>query len=55
MPKSKPTADEAYLCTPVRLSDTETFYVTAFKPNATAHTAHHMLVRSQYKIVISST
>jgi len=36
--------EEAYLCTPVRVTDTETFYVTGFKPNATAHTAHHMLV-----------
>ena len=44
MPKVRPTHEEAYLCTPIRLSDTETFYVTKFTPNATAHTAHHMLV-----------
>ena len=49
MPKAHPTMEEAYLCTPVRVTDTETFYVTGFKPNATAHTAHHMLVINFYK------
>merc|ERR1711974_40939 len=44
MPKAKPQNEEAYICTPIRLSDTQTFYVTKFTPNATAHTAHHMLV-----------
>ena len=44
MPKAKPSQEEAYICTPIRLSDTETFFVTKFTPNATAHTAHHMLV-----------
>ena len=44
MPKAKPVNEEAYICTPIRLSDTETFYVTKFTPNASAHTAHHMLV-----------
>ena len=44
MPKAHPSQEEAYICTPVRITDTETFYVTGFKPNATAHTAHHMLV-----------
>jgi len=44
MPKVRPTHEEAYICTPIRLSDTQTFYVTKFTPNATAHTAHHMLV-----------
>ena len=44
MPKANPQNEEAYICTPIRLSDTETFYVTKFTPNASAHTAHHMLV-----------
>ena len=44
MPKAKPSNEESYLCTPVRMSDTETFYVTKFSPNASSHTAHHMLV-----------
>merc|ERR1711879_51435 len=44
MPKVRPSQEEAYMCTPVRITDTETFYVTGFKPNATAHTAHHMLI-----------
>lgn len=45
MPMVHPAQEESYLCTPVRLSDTQTFYVTGFTPNATAHTAHHMLVK----------
>ena len=45
MPMVKPAAEESYICTPIRLSDTQTFYVNRFTPNATAHTAHHMLVR----------
>merc|ERR1711879_582552 len=44
MPNVRPSQEEAYMCTPVRITDTETFYVTGFKPNATAHTAHHMLI-----------
>jgi hypothetical protein len=44
MPKVRPSLVETYLCTPVRLSDAETHCVIGFKPNATAHTAHHMLV-----------
>merc|ERR1711997_468493 len=44
MPMVKPTAEESYICTPIRLSDTQTFYVNRFTPNASAHTAHHMLI-----------
>jgi len=44
MPMVKPAAEEAYICTPIRLSDTQTFYVNRFTPNASAHTAHHMLI-----------
>jgi peptidylglycine monooxygenase len=35
---------ETYLCTPIKLNDTETHYVIGFKPNATSHTAHHVLI-----------
>ena len=44
MPKIHPENAEAYLCTPIRLNDDGHFYVTGFEPNATMHTAHHMLV-----------
>ena len=44
MPKVHPTLVETYLCTPVRLSEYNTNYVIGFKPNATSHTAHHILV-----------
>jgi hypothetical protein len=44
MPKVKPTLVETYLCTPVRLNEFKTHYVIGFKPNATMHTAHHMLI-----------
>ena len=45
MPMVHPATEETYICTPIRLSDTQTFYVNRFTPNASAHTAHHMLVR----------
>ena len=44
MPKVHPTLVETYLCTPVRLNDVQTHFVIGFKPNATMHTAHHMLI-----------
>ena len=44
MPKVHPTLVETYLCTSIRLNDAETHYVIGFKPNATMHTAHHMLI-----------
>ena len=45
MPKIHPENAEAYLCTPVRLNeDGDKFYITGFEPNATQHTAHHMLI-----------
>jgi len=44
MPMVKPATAESYICTPIRLSDTQTFYVNRFTPNASAHTAHHMLI-----------
>lgn len=35
---------ELYLCTPIKVDFTRSYYVTAFEPNATMETAHHMLV-----------
>lgn len=44
MPKVHPEAPETYLCTPVRLNTDSTYYVVGFKPNASMHTAHHILL-----------
>jgi len=44
MPHTKPESPESYLCTPVRLSTEETYYVVGFKPKAEMRTAHHILV-----------
>ncbi|KAG6446687.1 peptidylglycine alpha-hydroxylating monooxygenase [Manduca sexta] len=44
MPNVWPHSDELYLCTPIRISPRTSYYITGFKPNATMHTAHHMLL-----------
>ncbi|XP_047531580.1 peptidylglycine alpha-hydroxylating monooxygenase [Vanessa atalanta] len=44
MPNVWPNKDEVYLCTPIRIAPQKNFYVVGFKPNATMHTAHHMLL-----------
>ncbi|XP_045771025.1 peptidylglycine alpha-hydroxylating monooxygenase [Maniola jurtina] len=44
MPNVWPNQDELYLCTPIRIAPQKNFYVVGFKPNASMHTAHHMLV-----------
>jgi len=44
MPNVVPPKPETYFCTPIRI-DTETdYYIVGFVPNATMHTAHHMLI-----------
>ncbi|XP_072946506.1 peptidylglycine alpha-hydroxylating monooxygenase [Epargyreus clarus] len=44
MPNVWPHRDELYLCTPIRISPRTNYYIVGFKPNATMHTAHHMLL-----------
>ncbi|XP_066967687.1 peptidylglycine alpha-hydroxylating monooxygenase isoform X2 [Macrobrachium rosenbergii] len=44
MPHVKPEKEETYFCTPVKIDPTQEYYVTAFEPNATMETAHHMLL-----------
>ena len=44
MPKAKPSQEESYLCTPIRLDTEDTYSVVGFRPNATKMTAHHMLI-----------
>ncbi|KAL4713924.1 hypothetical protein ACJJTC_015578 [Scirpophaga incertulas] len=44
MPNVWPHKDELYLCTPIRISPRNNYYIVGFQPNATMHTAHHMLL-----------
>ncbi|CAH0405643.1 unnamed protein product [Chilo suppressalis] len=44
MPNVWPHKDELYLCTPIRISPKHNYYIVGFEPNATMHTAHHMLL-----------
>lgn len=44
MPHVKPEKAETYFCTPIKVDPTQEYYVTAFEPNATMQTAHHMLI-----------
>ncbi|XP_045609532.1 peptidylglycine alpha-hydroxylating monooxygenase isoform X2 [Procambarus clarkii] len=44
MPHVKPERAETYFCTPIRIDPTQEYYITAFQPNASMDTAHHMLL-----------
>ncbi|XP_069941434.1 peptidylglycine alpha-hydroxylating monooxygenase isoform X1 [Cherax quadricarinatus] len=44
MPHVKPERAETYFCTPIRIDPTVEYYITAFQPNASMETAHHMLL-----------
>ncbi|KAJ0182728.1 hypothetical protein K1T71_002097 [Dendrolimus kikuchii] len=44
MPNAYPHSDELYLCTPIRISPHHNYYIVGFQPNASMHTAHHMLL-----------
>ncbi|CAG9117869.1 unnamed protein product [Plutella xylostella] len=44
MPNVYPSRDELYLCTPIRINPNKNYYIVGFEPNATMHTAHHMLL-----------
>lgn len=44
MPKVIPYKPELYLCTPVKVDYTKSYYIVGFEPNATMATAHHMLL-----------
>ncbi|KAK8388874.1 hypothetical protein O3P69_020670 [Scylla paramamosain] len=44
MPHVKPERAETYFCTPIRIDPSQEYYITAFQPNATMDTAHHMLL-----------
>lgn len=44
MPNVWPHSDELYLCTPIRISPRNRFNIVGFQPNASMHTAHHMLL-----------
>ncbi|CAG7827404.1 unnamed protein product [Allacma fusca] len=44
MPHVKPEKAETYLCTSVRVSAKQDYYIVGFTPNATMNVAHHMLL-----------
>lgn len=44
MPNVRPTKAEIYLCTPIRIAPRTSYSIVGFEPNATMHTAHHMLL-----------
>ncbi|XP_076028651.1 peptidylglycine-alpha-hydroxylating monooxygenase isoform X2 [Oratosquilla oratoria] len=44
MPNVTPEKAETYFCTPIRIDPTQEYYITAFQPNASMETAHHMLL-----------
>lgn len=44
MPHVRPTQNETYLCTAFHITPNKHKYVVAFRPNATMHVAHHILI-----------
>ncbi|XP_063548877.1 peptidylglycine alpha-hydroxylating monooxygenase [Cydia strobilella] len=44
MPNVYPHRDELYLCTPIRIFPDRSYSIVGFEPNASMHTAHHMLL-----------
>ncbi|XP_034949913.1 peptidylglycine alpha-hydroxylating monooxygenase [Chelonus insularis] len=44
MPNVKPNIPELYLCTPVKLNTTNTYYIIEFEPKASMNVAHHILL-----------
>ncbi|BES91242.1 Copper type II ascorbate-dependent monooxygenase, C-terminal domain [Nesidiocoris tenuis] len=44
MPDVSPTKMDAYLCTPVRVNYTSSYYIIGFEPKASMNTSHHMLL-----------
>ncbi|XP_001987058.2 peptidylglycine alpha-hydroxylating monooxygenase [Drosophila grimshawi] len=44
MPKVSPKTPDLYLCTPIKVDPTTSYYIVGYKPNATMNTAHHMLL-----------
>ncbi|XP_031638045.1 peptidylglycine alpha-hydroxylating monooxygenase [Contarinia nasturtii] len=44
MPNVHPYRPELYLCTPIRIDYTNSYFIVGFEPNATMNTAHHMLL-----------
>ncbi|KAM7285277.1 peptidylglycine alpha-hydroxylating monooxygenase [Ixodes scapularis] len=44
MPQVQPTQNETYLCTGFHVASSKHQYIVAFRPNATKHVAHHILI-----------
>nr|CAD7602783.1 unnamed protein product [Timema genevievae] len=41
---TNPPAPELYLCTPIKVDPSKSYFIIGFEPNATMETAHHMLL-----------
>ncbi|XP_057336036.1 peptidylglycine alpha-hydroxylating monooxygenase [Microplitis mediator] len=44
MPNVRPNVPELYLCTPVKINSSHTYYIVGYEPNATMEVAHHILI-----------
>ncbi|ALC42642.1 Phm [Drosophila busckii] len=44
MPSVSPKTPDLYLCTPIKVDPTTSYYIVGYRPNATMNTAHHMLL-----------
>ncbi|XP_059085874.1 peptidylglycine alpha-hydroxylating monooxygenase-like [Tigriopus californicus] len=44
MPRVLPENEESYLCTPLRINEDQSYFITGFNPNVSTHVAHHMLI-----------
>ncbi|KAK0166496.1 hypothetical protein PV328_004911 [Microctonus aethiopoides] len=44
MPNVKPYQSELYLCTPVKINSSNTYYIVGFQPKASMNVAHHIIL-----------
>ncbi|XP_022176831.1 peptidylglycine alpha-hydroxylating monooxygenase [Myzus persicae] len=44
MPNVRPKKMDLYLCTPIRIDPSKSYFIVGFEPKAHGHTSHHMLL-----------
>ncbi|XP_050539819.1 peptidylglycine alpha-hydroxylating monooxygenase isoform X1 [Daktulosphaira vitifoliae] len=44
MPNVRPKKMDLYLCTPIRIDSSKSYFIVGFEPKASGHTSHHMLL-----------
>ncbi|CAD6219995.1 GSCOCG00011539001-RA-CDS [Cotesia congregata] len=44
MPNVRPNVPELYLCTPVKMNTSNTYYIVGYEPKASMNVAHHILI-----------